>query len=92
MFIMNVKIALFISWDIIKERNGVNLPSLFTCICMQLRWGGCDKVETRPGVQQCQAQELVFCPWLGLFQDMNRMCKNNLLEDTFKKYCLSFKP
>ena len=22
--------------------------------------------KTRPGVQQCQAQGLVFCPWLGL--------------------------
>ena len=22
--------------------------------------------KTRPGVQQCQAQRQVFCPWLGL--------------------------
>ena len=21
--------------------------------------------QTRPGVQQCQAQGLVFCPWIG---------------------------
>ena len=21
--------------------------------------------KTRPGVQQCQAQGLVFCPWIG---------------------------
>ena len=25
-----------------------------------------NKIKTRPGVQQCQAQGLVFCPWLGL--------------------------
>ena len=24
------------------------------------------KILTRPGVQQCQAQGQVFCPWLGL--------------------------
>ena len=29
--------------------------------------------ETRPGVQQCQAQGLVFCPWLGLIEDRTGM-------------------
>ena len=31
--------------------------------------------KTRPGVQQCQAQGLVFRSLLGLIQDRIRMCK-----------------
>ena len=36
--------------------------------------------QTRPGIQQCQAQGLVFCPWLGSIQDWNRMRKINKSE------------
>ena len=40
----------------------------------------CILISTRPGVQQCQAQGLVFCSWLGLIQDRTRMCKINKSE------------
>ena len=33
------------------------------------------QTETRLGVQQCQAQGLVFCPWLGSIQNRIRICK-----------------
>ena len=36
--------------------------------------------QTRPGVQQCQAQGLVFCPGLGSIQDKTRMFKINKSE------------
>ena len=32
---------------------------------------------TRHVVQQCQAQGLVFCPWLGSIKDRTGMCKTN---------------
>ena len=41
-------IPLFIADNIIKNKNGVRAcsPLVFTCICMQLGWAWCDKVET----------------------------------------------
>ena len=37
----------------------------------------CLQLKTRPGVQQCQAQGQVFCPWLGLIKDRTGMFKTN---------------
>ena len=34
-------------------------------------------IKTRPCVQQCQAQGLVFSPWFGLIQDRIRISKTN---------------
>ena len=62
--------------------QGVRMLSVRACVCASVRDIMLKRVPkgviqgvTRPGVQQCQAQGLVFCPWLGSIQDRTSMHK-----------------
>ena len=67
------------SWDVIQLSAENQLDCAFFCnsksnkeylwdvvnFLLRVRWTMASATQTSPGVQQCQAQGLLFCPWLG---------------------------
>ena len=81
---INVHRAVFPSNVSTLRVNGMSMFRTMPLFTPATKWKCLQKTplsgKTRPGVQQCQAQGLVFCPWLGLIQDRTSLCKINKSE------------